>query len=69
MATLITGRSIGSEICKVLGLDASLIKSIDIHIEAADLVKVTTIGWLSNEQGKGLTEVLNEYNLVKNGSD
>jgi len=61
----ITGRNIGPEICKALGIEGQRVRAIDIHIAAGQIVTVTVERLMNEDEGERLIPVLDRYELVE----
>lgn len=61
--------SVNSALCAALGLDASKVVSLDIHVEGGKLPRVTVVLAVRSETLDGLTATLTtlreEYELIK----
>lgn len=57
-------RNFGKELCSVLGLDSSKVRSIQITVHAEDVVLVTTQSFLLTKESTELIEILHNYHLI-----
>lgn len=58
----VNGTWFGPRLCEVLGLDANLVRAIDLHIEAAE-VRVTTVSYLEGPEVEAIAQLVTEYEL------
>lgn len=56
---------VGAAICAALGLEPSDTKSIDIHMEAGDLVTATIVHMVSKGEANELALVMKQYVLCE----
>ena len=59
----IVGNPIGKQVCEALGLDASKVRTIDLHIQANEFVTATVMHYVTSEQMDSLLKVLSAYTL------
>lgn len=59
----IIGIQIGKQVCEALGLDASKVRSIDIHVKANELVTAQVEHYIDGDEAQKLVNVLSAYTL------
>jgi hypothetical protein len=58
---------IANELCGALGLDASLVRSLQINVNNADAVNVTVDMLMTADGVKTATAILQRYDLIPHG--
>lgn len=65
--TIVTGNDLGIALCAALGIDATAqkVSNITISAQAGDVATVTISRWIDVDEGRGLKEIVEKYDLAK----
>ncbi len=61
--TRVTGRDIGPELCKVLGIPHENVKSFILTVEAADVVTVDIRRFVDDKELEEIKPILEKYEM------
>ncbi len=65
MAAIKGDSNFGEQLAEVLGLEGKLVQGIAINVQAGEIVVVTVSFFPTEEDLRGLTPLLEEYELTK----